>query len=67
MIISDEDDEGAWSSDWILLASSGAPLARGPIADAATPWDSTTYRVIRPWTDDYSNLISVLKTAGDSP
>jgi hypothetical protein len=67
MIISDEDEEGAWTSDWILLASSGVPLVRGPIADASTPWDSTTYRVIRPWTDDYSNLISVLRTAGESP
>jgi len=67
MISSDEDEEGSWSSDWILLASSGGLLSRGPIAGAATPWDSTSYRVIRPWTDDYSNLISVLKTGGENP
>ena len=67
MISSDGDEEGAWSSDWILLAFSRLPLASDPIQNAATPWDSTSYRIIRPWTDDYSNLISLFRTDAENP
>jgi hypothetical protein len=67
MITSDEDEEGAWTSDWILLAASAPTLVRDPIGGAATPWDSTTYREIRPWTDDFSNVIALLRTAGAPP
>jgi hypothetical protein len=67
MISSDEDEEGSYSSDWILLASSGAVLSRDSIAAASTPWDSTSYRLIRPWTDDYTNLITVLKKPEENP
>jgi hypothetical protein len=67
MISTDGDEEGSWSSDWILLAFSSGPLACDPIEGAATPWDSTSYRAIRPWTDDYSNLFSLLKTSADNP
>jgi hypothetical protein len=65
MISSEEDSVGGWASDWILLADSGGTLANDPIAGASTPWDSTTYRPVRPWTDDYSNLISLLRPAGE--
>ncbi len=65
MISSGEDEEGAWSADWILISPSGAVLARDTIAEAATPWDSTSYRVTRPWTDDYSNMISLLRSGGE--
>jgi hypothetical protein len=64
MISSGEGDEGAWTADWILLSSSRTALARDAIDSAATPWDSTTYRVIRPWTDDYSNMLSLLRPGG---
>jgi hypothetical protein len=67
MISSDEDEIGAYSSDWILLASSGTVLSSDSIAAASTPWDSTSYRVIRPWTDDFSNLITVLKKSEEDP
>lgn len=67
MISSDEDEEGSYPSDWILLASPGVVLGRDPIAGACTPWDSTSYRVIRAWTDDYSNLITVLKKSVERP
>jgi hypothetical protein len=67
MISSDEDEEGAYSSDWILLASSGSVLALDSIAGASTGWDSTSYRVPRPWTDDYSNLLSLLKDPWEQP
>ncbi len=67
MITSDEDEEGSYSSDWILLASSRAVLARDSVAGASTPWDLTSYRVIRPWTDDYSSMISLLKKPEENP
>ena len=67
MITSNEDEEGAWSSDWILIAGSTRTLVRDPIGGAATPWDSTTYREIRPWTDDYSNMIGLLRNAASPP
>ena len=62
MISADEDDQGGWTSDWILICRSDSLLTAAPLASAATPWDSTSYRVIRPWTDQYSNLLSVLRS-----
>ena len=67
MISSGEDEEGAWTSDWILMAATVVPLVREPIGGAVTPWDSTAGREIRPWTDDYSNLLSVLRPPPESP
>jgi len=63
MISAEEDDQGGWTSDWILIARSDSVFNAGPIADAATPWDSTSYHPVRPWTDQYSNLLSVLRSA----
>jgi hypothetical protein len=61
VLISVEDnEEGQFASDWILLSRSHTVLAREPIAAAATPWDSVSVKEIRPWTDDYSNLMEVL-------
>ncbi|HTY60167.1 MAG TPA: ferrichrome ABC transporter permease [Bacteroidota bacterium] len=65
MISADEDDLGGWSSDWILISPSAAPLAGDSLAAASTPWDSTSYRVTRPWTDDYSNMITLLRSGGE--
>jgi hypothetical protein len=67
IVTSGEDEEGAWTSDWILIAATLAPLVRGPVGGAVTPWDSTTYREIAPWTDDYSNLLSVIRAAPENP
>ena len=62
MISADEDDRGGWTSDWILISRSDSLFNVDPIAAAATAWDSTSYHPIRPWTDQYSNLLSVLRT-----
>ena len=61
LVSADEDDQGGWTSDWILLSRPDSLFAAEPIAGAATPWDSTSYHPIRPWTDQYSNLLSVLR------
>jgi hypothetical protein len=48
-----------WGSTWILLSSHSSVLETGEIFQAST--DLSQARVIRPWTDDYSNLFQVLK------
>ena len=53
---------------YLAVAAGGALGGLGvAIAAASTPWDSTSYRVIRPWTDDFSNLITVLKKSEEDP
>ncbi len=52
------DDPMHYMSSWVLLSRHPAVLAQPAIAAAATPFPS---RPIRLWTDDYSNLLSVLK------
>ncbi|MEP7206427.1 MAG: fused MFS/spermidine synthase [Casimicrobiaceae bacterium] len=56
-------DEGADSlaskSDWVLLATDRASLARRGLAAAATP--IVARRGWRIWTDDFNNLLQVLK------
>jgi len=61
LICVDDNTEGQLASDWILLSRSHTVLMREPIAAAATPWDSVSVKEIRPWTDDYSNLMKVLR------
>jgi spermidine synthase len=50
-----------FSSDWVLLGSSPKELSLEVMKEASTPWDSAGDKSIRLWTDDYSNLVSVLK------
>ena len=49
-----------YSNTWILLSKSGAVLENPAISAAAekTDWKSLTPRL---WTDDYSNLLQILK------
>ncbi len=47
-----------WTSDWVLLARPGALTRLPAITDAAEPAPAPTARL---WTDDYSNLLGVLR------
>ena len=63
VLVSDdpEDDDGLRSrSDWVLVSKDAAALERKPIVEAgAQPvQDRPEWRT---WTDDYSNLIQILK------
>jgi hypothetical protein len=52
------DDGLTWYSHWALLARDPKVLAAGPIAEAAYEDDDARTLL---WTDDYSNLLRVLK------
>ena len=55
-----EDASGRARTDWVLVSRSAAALARPRIeeADAAPAQDRPAWRT---WTDDYSNLVQILK------
>ena len=53
------DGKGGSSSEWVLLSADPAALAKPSIADAATP--ISPRRDWRLWTDDFNNLVQVLK------
>jgi hypothetical protein len=53
------EGDAVWGSTWILVAQDGAVLETPEIDEASE--DLSGQRVIRPWTDDYSNLFQVLK------
>jgi hypothetical protein len=58
--ISDNGDgKGGSSSEWVLLSADPAALAKPSIAEAAAPID--VRRDWRLWTDDFNNLVQVLK------
>ncbi len=61
LIQAKEDDDGGLDSDWIVLSRSPSFFTHGPVAEALTPWDSVDAGGIRCWTDDFSNLLEVLK------
>jgi hypothetical protein len=46
-------------SEWMLISRSPAELMRPEIAEASTPVESTRHP--RAWTDDYSNLLQILR------
>ncbi len=58
-IFDKQEDRGGFNSDWVLLTSDRAFFDRPEIRAAATPIPSQPDW--RPWTDDYSNLLQVLK------
>ena len=59
-IVSEENEEtGAFSSDWVLVTANEAFLARDDIRKAATTIDPIPG--LRLWTDDYNSLLPVLK------
>jgi len=58
--ISDSDyGPGGSSSEWVLLSADPAALEKPGIVDAATP--IAARRDWRLWTDDFNNLVQVLK------
>ena len=54
-----ENNSVASTSDWILLSDSAASLANPRLAAAATPIEPRPG--LRLWTDDFNNLVQVLK------
>lgn len=61
-ISSEKDEQGAWRSDWVLLNPSGVVLDDAAVEEETTEWDETSgNRRLRLWTDDYSNLLTVMK------
>ena len=52
-------ETGVYGSTWVLLANAAASFAQAPLAAAAEPLSSE--RTVRLWTDDYSDLISILR------
>jgi hypothetical protein len=58
-VISSEKHDLAWRCTWALLARDPARLAVEAIASAAEPDDPDTRSVL--WTDDYNNLVRLLK------
>ena len=61
VLVSDDAEASKWlnPTDWVLVARDPAVLAREPLravaSTIATPEDA------RPWTDDFNNLLGVLK------
>ncbi len=59
-IISEENEEtGAYSSDWVLVTANEAFLNRDDIKKAVT--DIPAIPGLRLWTDDYNSLLPLLK------
>jgi spermidine synthase len=54
----DDDDTGAFSSDWVLVTANEKFLALPEIADASAKIDLKSG--LRLWTDDYSSLLPIL-------
>jgi hypothetical protein len=61
VITSEDDDElGLMGSTWVLVTANRAFLDLDPIRSAAQPASETTSaRIV--WTDDYSNLVHIVK------
>jgi hypothetical protein len=54
----DNDDTGAFSSDWVLVTANEKFLTLPEIADAGAKIDLKPG--LRLWTDDYSSLLPIL-------
>jgi spermidine synthase len=55
----DEDESLRSRSDWVLVSRDPAALKREPIAESSS--EAEDQPRWRTWTDDYSNLIQILK------
>ncbi|HXV61551.1 MAG TPA: fused MFS/spermidine synthase [Vicinamibacteria bacterium] len=64
----DADDETKqYLSDWVLVTRNAAFLSSAKLQSRMTPWraDLAFSATDFDWTDDYSNLLRVVKTAGE--
>lgn len=61
VLVSDDAKDSKWlnSTDWVLVARDPGVLAREPLRGAASP--IALPADARPWTDDFNNLLGVLK------
>jgi MFS family permease/SAM-dependent methyltransferase len=60
VLIADDGDDGLASrTDWVLLSDREASLQVPQIAEAATP--AETRDNLRLWTDDFNNIIQIIK------
>lgn len=59
VVAEDDDDTGAYSSDWVLMTANTAFLSRTEVADAASP--ISAHPGLRLWTDDYNSVLPLLK------
>jgi spermidine synthase len=55
----DDDDAGVYTSDWMLLSASPAPFEHEPLKSAVQKIEAEPK--VRLWTDDYSDLVHILK------
>jgi hypothetical protein len=61
-VSAEANNQGGWRSDWVLLNPSGVVLDDSAVEEETTDWDETSAtRRLRLWTDDYSNLLTVMK------
>jgi hypothetical protein len=54
------EEEYGWTSDWVILSPIDA-LLRGQSFDDARSAAEGIQEIARPWTDDYSNIASILR------
>jgi hypothetical protein len=61
VLVSDDAKDSKWlnSTDWVLVGRDAGVLAREPLRGAASPIALPANA--RPWTDDFNNLLGVLK------
>jgi hypothetical protein len=55
-----DESRGIAATTWILLTANQMFLANPEIRKCVSPWDDSVSRML-PWTDDYSNLFSLLR------
>lgn len=55
----EDEPEGVYSSDWVLLTRNPAALQGGKVKAGSEPL--TAKRTVRRWSDDFSNLYRILK------
>jgi len=61
-VTSPEDQANAiYGATWMLVERPGAPDGIAGIAEADPSSEKSEDKVVRAWTDDYSNLIEILK------
>ena len=55
-----DDSRGIYRAEWVLVTGNRSFLDTDAVASAATPWPDDAPRPLL-WTDDYNNLLRVLK------